>query len=446
MPVRKGAAKRRTTIGNSVPLPPIVPPKKSKKSENNTSSIRLSTSRVSTTRVSILPVQPTTAPGVVLAFGQGDVGQLGLGSEVMERSRPALIPNLDNVTDVCAGGMHTICISSSGAVITFGCNDDGALGRDTSEEGSEFKPIPVELPDKAVQVSAGDSHSAALLEDGRVFAWGSFRDIHGTMGLTKDGIQNKPLELFSRIKVTKIASGIDHLVMLTEDGQLFTCGCGEQGQLGRVPERGAGRGDSRRGIGYLLEPALVKLHPRVKVEFDDVWAAGYSTYAREKNQGHIYVFGLNNYNQLGLPDQSSQYQPRLSESFSGCRWSKICGGQHHTLALDSEGTVHVLGRKEYGRLGLGKDCEDAKVPTVVPLLKNFKCVDVACGTAVSFAVTIKGELYSWGMGTNGQLGSGDDADLYEPALVQGKQLEGRSVLRATAGGQHTVVIATPAKL
>ncbi|CAG2068509.1 unnamed protein product [Timema podura] len=68
------------------------------------------------------------------------------------------------------------------------------------------------------------------------------------MGLTKDGIQNKPLELFSRNKVTKIASGIDHLVMLTEDGQLFTCGCGEQGQLGRVPERGAGRGDSRRGI------------------------------------------------------------------------------------------------------------------------------------------------------------------------------------------------------
>ncbi|CAG2062156.1 unnamed protein product, partial [Timema podura] len=175
MPVRKGTAKRRGTSGNSVPLPAIVPPKKSRKSENNTSSIRLSTSRVSTTRVSILPVQPTTAPGVVLAFGQGDVGQLGLGSDVMERSRPALIPNLDNVTDVCAGGMHTICISSSGAVLTFGCNDDGALGRDTSEEGSEFKPIPVVLPDKAVQVSAGDSHSAALLEDGRVFAWGSFR-------------------------------------------------------------------------------------------------------------------------------------------------------------------------------------------------------------------------------------------------------------------------------
>lgn len=33
----------------------------------------------------------------------------------------------------------------------------------------------VELPAKVIQISAGDSHTAALLEDGRVFAWGTFR-------------------------------------------------------------------------------------------------------------------------------------------------------------------------------------------------------------------------------------------------------------------------------
>lgn len=60
-------------------------------------------------------------------------------------------------------------------VITFGCNDEGALGRPTPEEGSESRPGKVELDGKVVQISAGDSHSAALLEDGRVFAWGAFR-------------------------------------------------------------------------------------------------------------------------------------------------------------------------------------------------------------------------------------------------------------------------------
>lgn len=36
-------------------------------------------------------------------------------------------------------------------------------------------PGKVELQEKVVQVSAGDSHTAALTEDGRVFLWGSFR-------------------------------------------------------------------------------------------------------------------------------------------------------------------------------------------------------------------------------------------------------------------------------
>lgn len=60
-------------------------------------------------------------------------------------------------------------------IYTFGCNDEGALGRDTSAEGSETTPGLVELQEKVVQVSAGDSHTAALTEDGRVFVWGSFR-------------------------------------------------------------------------------------------------------------------------------------------------------------------------------------------------------------------------------------------------------------------------------
>lgn len=41
------------------------------------------------------------------------------------------------------------------------------------------------------QVSAGDSHTAALLNDGRVFVWGTFRDSHGPMGLDAAGVARK---------------------------------------------------------------------------------------------------------------------------------------------------------------------------------------------------------------------------------------------------------------
>lgn len=60
--------------------------------------------------------------------------------------------------------------------MTFGCNDEGALGRSTSDqEDAEFTAGIVDLPGKVKQISAGDSHTAALLEDGSVFAWGTFR-------------------------------------------------------------------------------------------------------------------------------------------------------------------------------------------------------------------------------------------------------------------------------
>lgn len=122
-----------------------------------------------------LILREITTGGIVLACGQGDVGQLGLGEDVLEKSRFATIPNHTDIVAIAAGGMHNVCLTKDGKVLTFGCNDEGALGRNTSEEGSETVPGFVDLPAPAIQVTAGDSHSAALLKDGRVFIWGSFR-------------------------------------------------------------------------------------------------------------------------------------------------------------------------------------------------------------------------------------------------------------------------------
>lgn len=63
------------------------------------------------------------------------------------------------------------------------------------------------------------------------------------------------------------------------------------------------------------------------------------------------------------------------------------------MLLVFSGCVYSLGRKEYGRLGLGKEnLEEKSAPTLVPRLKDEKCVHVDCATAVSFAVTDKGTI------------------------------------------------------
>lgn len=118
------------------------------------------------------------------------------------------------------------------------------------------------------------------------------------MGLTIRGNERLPIELLPTIKIVKIASGADHLVMLSESGRVFTCGCGEQGQLGRVASRTADR-HGRHGMTHLLTPDLVEFKVSKKLLFNDIWAGQYCTFAKEHNTGEIYVFGLNNYHQLG---------------------------------------------------------------------------------------------------------------------------------------------------
>ena len=113
--------------------------------------------------------------GCVYAVGQGDYGQLGLGKTVTEKLQFAMLSQCQDAVSVVAGLMHSVYLTQDGSVFTSGCNDEGALGRDTFAIGSEMTPGLVKLEGKAVQITGGESHTATLLEDGRVFAWGTFR-------------------------------------------------------------------------------------------------------------------------------------------------------------------------------------------------------------------------------------------------------------------------------
>uniref|UniRef100_A0A8P0TK95 Regulator of chromosome condensation 1 n=2 Tax=Canis lupus familiaris TaxID=9615 RepID=A0A8P0TK95_CANLF len=343
----------------------------------------------------------STEPGIVLTLGQGDVGQLGLGENVMERKKPALVPIPEDIVQAEAGGMHTVCLSKSGQVYSFGCNDEGALGRDTSVEGSEMVPGKVELQEKVVQVSAGDSHTAALTEDGRVFLWGSFRDNNGVIGLLEPMKKSMvPVQVQLTMPVVKVAS-----------------------------ER-------------LLVPKCVMLKSRGSrghVRFQDAFCGAYFTFAISC-EGHVYGFGLSNYHQLGTPGTESCFVPQNLTSFKNSTksWVGFSGGQHHTVCMDSEGKAYSLGRAEYGRLGLGEGAEEKSIPTLISRLPAVS--SVACGASVGYAVTKDGRVFAWGMGTNYQLGTGQEDDAWSPVEMTGKQLENRVVLSVSSGGQHTVLL------
>lgn len=118
--------------------------------------------------------------GEVFVCGTGDCGQLGLGDEISEKLRPAVLSFFDSleIIDVVAGGLHSLVLSKSGEVYSWGCNDDGALGRHVAKNtDEEMRPAKVEGLEghHIVRIAAGDSISIALSNMGQVFAWGTFR-------------------------------------------------------------------------------------------------------------------------------------------------------------------------------------------------------------------------------------------------------------------------------
>eukprot|EP00731_Ephydatia_muelleri_P031512 Em0023g19a len=359
---------------------------------------------VSTSRPVTHPSQHSV-PGEVMVIGQGDVGQLGLGEEVLERKNPAPVVGMkESSTQVVCGGMHTVALSKEGKVYTWGCNDEGALGRKTSD-GEEYLPGLVDKLDdiRVVQVSAGDSHTAALASDGRVYCWGVFRDMNGPFGLIGTAPSTQPALVYTSPsdRAVKIDSGSDHLVILSEQGCVYTLGCAEQGQLGRVAECFSSRG-GRKGIDHLLHPDIVSV-PRKRgktiPKFTDVFCGSYHTFAYAKEDGCLCVWGLNNYGQLGTGDTDTRYQPQVigvhewfGEDSNRLGDLQIAGGQHHTV-LCHNGSVYVMGRKEYGRLGLGTEGEESHLPQKVPTLTDIG--SVAAGVACSYAVAHTGEAYSW---------------------------------------------------
>lgn len=122
------------------------------------------------------------------------------------------------------------------------------------------------------------------------------------MGLTPRGKEKHPYEILPNVEIIKVACGNSHMVFLSIHGEVFTAGCAEQGQLGRVTGRSADRNarSSNNGqLAKLLQPSPISLKPSLKLHFDNIWSGGFGTYAKVAGKKHIYVFGLNNYNQLG---------------------------------------------------------------------------------------------------------------------------------------------------
>ena len=98
---------------------------------------------------------------------------------------------LAGVKQVVSGGNHFCALTQAGSVICWGNNESAQCAAPPSrcvveEAGPDIishctvAPHRVALPEPAIDVTAGPTHTCAVLRDGRVFCWGSNSD--GALG------------------------------------------------------------------------------------------------------------------------------------------------------------------------------------------------------------------------------------------------------------------------
>lgn len=436
-----------------------------------------------------------TEPLKVFVFGEGGSGELGLGatSKAIDVKRPRYNEALSNhdVVRIATGGMHVVALTKGNRILTWGVNDNGALGRDTS--GAEVKMKDMDADDDSsdsedetgglnekeatptevsmehfpadtvfVEVAAGDSCSFALTTDGTVYGWGTFRKNEGVLGFTKEvNTARSPIHIPLPAPATDIVCGTNHALVLDTTGHVWAWGSGQQNQLGRrVIERNLAEALQPTRLGF----RDIAFKGKKSLKMTKIFSGDYHAMAIA-DDGHVWAWGANNYAETGFTgnagdDDAVVISPQVVHSLEGKNVQHIACGSHHNVAVTASGELLAWGRCDSAQTGIPADTlnaiEDdtavlkgangkAKIlldPTPIPGLSGI--VFAACGPDHTIAINKDGHAYSWGFSANYQTGLGTDDDIPLPTRIENTAVKDAKLVWAGAGGQYSMLAAKKA--
>jgi alpha-tubulin suppressor-like RCC1 family protein len=372
--------------------------------------------------------------GTVWAWGYGNEGRIGDGTVIAKlypvQVKSSLLTVFADVIAIEGGYNHTVALKSDGTVWTWGQNNYGQLGDNTTYE----KNYAVQVVNSSLAnlsdvkaIAVGSSHNVALKNDGTVWAWGL--NTSGQLGDSSTTNRSTAVQIKNLTNVIAVAAGSSHTVALKEDGTVWTCGFNNNGQL---------------GDGTVANKSTIV--QAINVEGIEAISAGcYHTVALKKG-GTVWAWGSNQYGQLGDAtnlNKSTAVQAVVEGSANITDVKAVTTGYYHTIALKNDGTVWAWGYNTNGQLGDGTTSSRnyAAQVTLEGYSEFTNVKEVAAGDNHNIVLKNDGTVWAWGNNQYGQLGDGTSTTKKFPVQVKSDSSSYLTGVSAVAGGtSHTIVL------
>ena len=295
---------------------------------------------------------------------------------------------------------YSTIMESSGSAWSWGNNEDGMLGLNQGDvPGTQNFSSPVQISTEKiwVAITATNTTAAGIKRDGTLWTWGYNQS--GQLGQNQGAPtkQSSPTQVGTDTTWSNVSFGTDRNIMATKtDGTLWTWGLNEYGQC---------------GINGTTSPANAGISSPTQVPgttWTDKISAGYDQSFAIKTDGTLWGWGFNESpdGTIGVPGNVERSSP--TQIGTKTDWVFVNAGSACCGAIRNTDDLFVWGVNEYGQLGLNNKTRYTSPKQIPGAWQSVSLTKDVTAYASSGGIQADGTLWKWGGNYGGALGQNGD--------------------------------------
>lgn len=345
-----------------------------------------------------------TTHGQVYSWGKNNSGQLGQGSNSEDILKPRHIESLGdvNIVDIEAGSNYAMALSDQGQLYIWGADAYGVQGNDYLHPDN-LAPTPILMGETITQMHAAQHTALALNDMGEVYVWGRGASYATGVGNTMSLYSPTKMTFPNNATIQYITQGWGYGFAISTDQQLYAWGTGAQWAF--LSNQTVQYSKPTNITSSLPEDINVQdihmikggsAHVAILTKQGDLYTWGLD------DQGQLG-------NGSGRSDMNAPYKVQTTVN-QNAQISSIVLGEYTTVGLTSDKTAFAFGKSTNYQLGFVSNVHfpySLCIPSNsigVCSADDMRIIAADTSTNITAIVSETGTIYMTGSNINGELG------------------------------------------